>query len=151
MKALAIMQNMWVRDPARVTQMIESVRAKEGEEAAKRYRRRLISYALFAGCKSGRILQKAFGTLCDDIIWEEASPKIGGYSSSVFPPDLVHIRAAIQEVQPRVIIAFGEVARKGVSMVAGREPVIFAPHPAARRGVMAELETAARLVRASLL
>lgn len=152
MIVLAIMQNMWVRDPEGTVQYIERIRAKDGDAVALKYRRRLISYALFAGCKSGRVLKKVFGDLCTNIVWEEASPKIGGQASSAFPPDIDHIRATIEEVKPAIIIVFGEVARRGIALVDTKSPVIFAPHPAARHAsAIAELEAAAKLLRMSLL
>ena len=53
MKVLAFLQNMWVIDPKR----IEASITRHGEA----YRRRLIAYALFAGCLTGRRLRMAFG------------------------------------------------------------------------------------------
>lgn len=60
---VAFMQNMWVRDPARVRAIID----RHGEEA----RRKLIYQFLFAGCISGRRLKTAFGNLIETFaVWD---------------------------------------------------------------------------------
>lgn len=127
MTILAFLQNMWVRDPERVKALV----AKKGEG----YRRRFIRYALFAGSLTGRRLLKAFGEdLCERIIWEECSREIGSYASAAFDADLEHMRAAIAENEPEVILAFGRTAREALAKIkaAAYAPVIYGPHPAAR-------------------
>ncbi|HEY1772456.1 MAG TPA: hypothetical protein VGH91_04610 [Gammaproteobacteria bacterium] len=120
---LAFMQNQWFRDPERVEKLLASGIIKN--------RRDFIRRALFAGCQSGRTLRAVFGKeLCQQMIWEEASPRIGGYASSKYEPDPAHIMKAIVEVNPVVVIAFGVVARRGLEGI--RQDVIYAPHPAAR-------------------
>ena len=63
---------------------------------------------------------------------EEASPKIAGQSSGVFPADLEHIRSAIDKHKPDVILCFGKVACDGVRALGLSIPVYYGPHPAAR-------------------
>lgn len=126
MKILAFLQNMWVRDPERVKFTI----ARDGEE----FRRRFMTYALFAGCLTGRRLKAAFGERCEDIVWEEVSREIGGKSSSVFPPDFKHIYQRLDEEQPSVVMAFGKIACDAMPCAISHRniKVILGPHPAAR-------------------
>lgn len=124
MRALAFLQNQWVRNPERVRSYIE----KDGE----RYRRHFVSYALFAGCLTGRRIKAAFGGRIDNIAWDNISPQIGGRSSSVFPPDPQHIRRQIAYHQPAFLLAFGAVARNALENHPTNLPIIHGPHPAAR-------------------
>lgn len=132
MTILAILQNQWFKDPDHVRRLIE----KCEPERRVRYRRKMIEYALFAGCKTGKVLKKVLGPhLCEQIVWEEASPRIGGHASSSFPADLDHLRTVIAEVDPRIIIAFGSIAAVGLMSLqdlTGTRTLIFAPHPTAR-------------------
>jgi hypothetical protein len=130
MTILGVMQNMWVRDPEKVKRQLAA--SAHPEEL----RRRLIAYALFAGCKSGRVLKAVFGEeLCERIIWEEASREIGGHSASVFPPDIPHLRQVIGALPvPSILVLFGEIAQRGVIEAGtGGHYYVCAPHPAARR------------------
>lgn len=129
------MQNQWFNRP----DTIKAALASYGDDKvrAEKYRRRLIEFALFRGCKSGRVLRKVFGDLCDDIIWEEASREIGGHAASIFPADLPHMRAVIDGVEPRVVLAFGKIAGDAMKVIHAEldiapMDVIYAPHPAAR-------------------
>jgi hypothetical protein len=129
MKILAFLQNQWFKNPARV---------KEMYERHPDLRNQYIARFLFMGCLTGRRLQSALGTeLCEQIIWEETSKEIGGFSASVFPADHDHIRNAIETHLPDVVLCFGKIAGDGVRAVCCelkvRHPaVMFAPHPAAR-------------------
>jgi hypothetical protein len=137
MKILAFLQNQWVNEPERVRASIE----KYGEK----YRRRFIAFALFSGCSTGRRLRSSFGDLCDQIIWEEASPKIGGHSSSFFVPDKNHISQRIDEESPDVILAFGAAACAAVQKTLSKRldgpciEFIQLPHPVARHTGLMEL------------
>lgn len=131
-KPLAILQNQWFRDPIRV-QAIYDRRPEIRNDLIERF--------LFNGCVTGRRLLAAFGeSLCSDIIWEEASPNVGGFSESKFPADITHIRNAIRKFQPSVILAFGKIATNGVTEACDAwtyysvypPPIISGPHPAAR-------------------
>ncbi len=122
---LALMQNMWASDPDRVYRSIQ----RYGEP----YRRRVIAYALFAGCLSGKRLMKAFGPeLCHEIKWDEASREISNKPSFVPTPDPAHIQQVIDHYQPQVILTFGKIALNAVSPLWADRPLISAPHPAAR-------------------
>lgn len=146
MTVLAIMQNMWVRDPANLMSLLK----RESDPVRQRIlRRRIIAYALFAGCLSGRRLRTAFGELCDTIIWDEASPQIGGRASMAFPADLDHLRQVVGEIQPDIIVTFGTIARDGITAIAPHAVVLHAPHPAARHATIGvELNQVAQSVRA---
>ncbi|HMJ28588.1 MAG TPA: hypothetical protein VK512_07695 [Xanthobacteraceae bacterium] len=133
MKVLAILQNQWFRDPDRVRAFIE--RRPE-------LRRNFIRRALFSGCRTGRILKTALGEeWCRKIVWEEASPEIGGQASSRFRADTRHILDVVVEVQPTVILALGKIASDAVNSLcpihrltppATIINIITAPHPTAR-------------------
>lgn len=124
MKILAVLQNQWFKDP------------EAWERSIARHhtmRRRMIAFALFRGCKTGRVLKSVFGEeLCHDIVWEEASPKVGGHSASVFPADPVHLNAIIDEVKPNVVLAFGRIASDALQEIVRHSRLIVGPHPAAR-------------------
>lgn len=93
MKILAFLQNQWFKDP-------EGVKAMFAEHPERR--ERYIEAFLFMGCLTGRRLKSALGEeLCNQIVWEEISPEIGGHASSKFPPDLAHI---IGKHKPDVVI-----------------------------------------------
>lgn len=119
---LAIMQNQWVRDPETLRRILEK---------RPNMRRDLVRRLLFAGCLTGRRIKSVFGNqLVARMVFEEASPQIGGKSSAVFPADLDHLREVIVQVNPHTIIAFGKVAAGGLHELG--QNFIEAPHPAAR-------------------
>lgn len=124
---LAILQNQWFRDPDRVREILART---------PQVRPRLIAYALFAGCRTGRVLKRVFGEdLCRRITWEEASPHIGGQASAVFPADLDHLTTLVMRHQPVAILAFGKIAADAMAVVLERptKRLITGPHPAARQ------------------
>jgi hypothetical protein len=125
MKVLAFLQNMWVRDPDKARRMIE-------RDATGKLRERLISYALFAGCLSGRRLKVALGEdWCDRITWEEASPVITRTPSECPPADPGHIVAAINKHEPDLILCLSRAAYR-VIRANTVIPILEGPHPAAR-------------------
>lgn len=139
MKILAFLQNQWFNDPEGVKAMLNRQRdcgEFTQEQMRHRVRRRLIHYALFAGCLTGRRLKRTFGKLTDEIVWEEGSPEIGGKASSFFPPDEKHILATIEEEKPDFILCFGASNRPVLEKLCpcpiSPYRVIFMPHPAAR-------------------
>lgn len=149
MKVLAILQNQWFHDPDKVRLTLD--RHPE-------WRRRYIHYALFAGCRTGLILKAGLGEdWCRKIVWEEASPEIGGEASSVFPADYAHILKVIYEVRPNVILALGKIATDAVQTLCPiphmpvQPTIVTGPHPTARgidtitwlRGVRVALDTMA--------
>lgn len=148
MKILAFMQNQWFKDPEKV----RAIYAKHPE-----MRNDLIARFLFMGCLSGRRLRAALGEqLCDQIVWEEASPEIGGNAASKFPADTNHIAGAIIKHKPDVVFAFGAIASNGVlaawpEIAAHPTPIVFelitGPHPAARKDPMPRLREMAQCVQ----
>lgn len=133
MKVLAFLQNMWVNDPEGVKRML--ARHDDDKVLQARVRRRLIHYALFAGCLTGRRLKAALGEeWCSKIIWEEGSPEIGGKASSFFPPDIKHMKGHIEAEKPDAIILFGAANAAVCPLLMGTisGPILTAPHPAAR-------------------
>ena len=139
MKIVAFLQNQWFRDPERIRQMFAD---------RPDHRLQLIKRFLFRSFTGVR-LRGAFGPeLCDQIIWEEASPEIGGESGSVFPPDPEHMLRIIEEHAPGIILTFGRVAADGMlaanRLATERRDIrlIAGPHPAARAN-----DTVQRLAR----
>jgi hypothetical protein len=140
LKILAILQNQWFKDPDAVRAMYAR-RPEMRQELLRRF--------LFMGCLTGRRLRAAFGEeTCRRIVWEEASPEIGGESRAAFRADPAHILAAVEAHRPEVVLAFGKIASDAVTGL-GLGPgvlVLCGPHPAARRNPMPVLrEMAARL------
>ena len=146
---LAFLQNMWVKDPERIQKSI----ATHGEE----FRMRLMRTFLFMGCKTGRNLTKAFGDqLLEQITFEETTRQIAGDAKTILPVDTHHIHEAIEKHQPRIVLAFGQIAHDAVSVVAGQwtgTPFVYiaAHHPASRHPTSwASLLAAAAKVREEL-
>lgn len=151
---LAFLQNMWVKRPDEVRRLI----ARHGEEFRVRFMRR----ALFAGCKTGRNLRKAFGEeLIEQIVFEETTREIAGDPKTIFPADLAHIKACLEHHQPKVVLTFGQIAldallacRQGPNLgVASGSTLlhIHAHHPASRHpGSFQTLLLAAAEVRVHL-
>jgi uracil-DNA glycosylase len=123
MKVLAVLQNQWFQDPARVREIL----ARRPD-----LRRPFCHRALFAGCRSGQVLKQVFGPRCRDIIWENASPEIGDHASSKFPADIPHLRAMLEEVKPDVVLALGRVASEALLPIVPRAKLLIGPHPTAR-------------------
>jgi hypothetical protein len=134
-KILAILQNQWFKDPKKVKKIIEE---SDHPNAREWY----IKTFLFWGCLTGRRLKQVFGEeLIDEIIFEEASPKIGGQSNSCFPADLDHIQNVIKKHEPTVILAFGKIASNALEIIQPKCRLIIGPHPAARQSsVLKELQ-----------
>ena len=122
--ALAFLQNMWVKRPEETRRAIE----RFGET----YRVRLIRYALFAGCKTGRNLKRTFGDeLIERIVFEETTREIAGDAKTIFPADPAHIKAVLAHHRPLVVLTFGGIAHEAVRPYwTGK--YIHAHHPASR-------------------
>lgn len=143
---LAILQNQWFRDPDWAKRLLET-----------RYRGRHEVFAyhmLFLGCLTGQRLRTAFGNLCEEIIWENASPQFGNRANAVFPPDCAHLHAVWDKFKPQVVLTFGRVAERAILKcnLYDRCPnLITGPHPTARgSGRVKELELMAVKLRALL-
>lgn len=128
MKIVAFMQNMWVRDPARVAAGI----ARHGEQIRRRY----ITAFLFNGCLTGRRLKQYLGDLTEQIVWEEASREVTSTASAKVTADLGHIGIVLIENNPDLVISFGKIASDALKKweLAARAGVrfVYSPHPAAR-------------------
>lgn len=124
MTIVAFLQNQWFDRP-------EVVRKVYDEHPERR--ERLNSAYLFMGCKTGRMLKSAFGKdLCDQIVWENVSPEIGGEASSKFPPDPEHVARVLEKHQPGIVLLFGKVAESASHMIPAGKILLIGPHPAAR-------------------
>jgi hypothetical protein len=124
MTIVAFLQNMWVKNPERTKASIEKY--------GPRYRLKVIAYALFAGCLTGRRLKQALGeSLCEQIIWEEANPTIAGNPKDYYPPDAEHIKSVLAEHKPDVVICFTKAGEQEIKSLCTCR-FISSPHPAAR-------------------
>lgn len=137
MRLLALMQNQWLRNADRHQAHADSLRENFIPEQWWRYREKSIPFALFRGCKSGRVLGRNLGDLCDRIIWEETTTRISADPSEVLPIEPLHVQAVFARYQPDVVIAFGAVARRAMLPPIERGEisalkVVYAPHPAVR-------------------
>ncbi len=148
MKILAILQNTWVKDPARVKALFERLPTM---------RTRIIEQLLFAGSLTGKRIMNHFGDMIDAHDWtfEEASTVITGKASDCPPADLDHVAAMIVAYNPDVIVTFGIIARDAVREVLARMPSAECPHvvaihPAARSGAEAGLKAASQSLRYQL-
>ncbi len=137
MKIVAFLQNQWFKDPEGVKAMFA-----EHPECRERY----IEAFLFMGCLTGKRLRAVFGEeLCNQIVWEEISPEIGGHSASKFPPDPAHIERVLRKHAPDVVLCFGKLATNGVLATLSNPELrdlphgfdlVHGPHPAARNGAL---------------
>lgn len=127
---VAFLQNMWVRNPAKVQATLDRL---------PEMRERLLRYALFAGCLTGRRLKEALGEfLCNSIVWEECSPIIGGESNSSYPADEDHIRRVLKKHDPIAVVCLSRRNEEVVRRLAKGRITICGPHPAARHPTVIE-------------
>lgn len=137
MKILAVLQNQWFHNPEKVKAIIERT---------PKARRKIITYSLFAGCRTGRVLKQVFGDDCARrFVWEEASREIGGHASSSFPADPAHLQAVLDEVHPDVVLAFGRIASDALAKLVPQDKLIAGPHPTARGPTTAAMLLAMRV------
>lgn len=121
---VAYLQNQYFNEPDRI-KAIYAAHPDKRLELNKRY--------LFFSCRTGQVLREALGEdLCDQILWDNASPEIGSYSASKFKADPVHIRGVIEEVKPDLVLAFGKISCEAIKNLELSIPILYGPHPAAR-------------------
>lgn len=127
---LCFLQNQWERDADDWNQRYERMEL----DLRLRLRQRIITgYICNGHSMTAKRLQEAFGNMLKEMTFENASPRIGNKSSDKFPPDLEHIKAVIDHVQPLLIVTFGKIAHDGVSKVWPQEQLLPLPHPVARQ------------------
>lgn len=131
------MQNQWLRNPERHERDLADVLKRRGKAAEVKLWRRMIHYALFAGCRSGQVLMTNLGEdLCNMIVWDESTRVIGSRASDNPPADFEHIRWTLEDVNPDVVITFGRTAGDAIKQIVAEDGppfnTIYAPHPAAR-------------------
>lgn len=146
---VAFLQNQWFKNPERARRTY----AMFGDER----RHELNARFLFAGCTTGRNLQKTFGPeLCDRIIWEETSREVGDRPSSIFPADMTWMCNVMRRFKPAIVLTFGKHAEAAFGVL--REQFVFdgmwlkAMHPAARHpDLLASLRETERQLRVAML
>lgn len=128
MKVLAILQCQWF-----TPQTVVKVREIMARAPTPEHRARLAAFFLFRSCYTGRMLRSVFGEeLCQQIIWENASPVIGDKPSACFAADPVHLQGLLNHFTPKVVLAFGMVASEALRPLCKPDRLIIGPHPAAR-------------------
>lgn len=128
MKILAILQNQWF-----TPETVDKVRAIMTRAGTPEIRARYAAFFLFRGCYTGRMLRSVFGeALCQEIIWENASPVIGDKPSACFTADPVHLQGLLNYFAPKIVLAFGKVATDALQPLCKPDRLIVGPHPAAR-------------------
>lgn len=81
--------------------------------------------------KNSRSGQRLRLLLDDFEICENTTPQVGCHSSSVFPPDLDHIRRILKRREPRVVVACGKQAEEAL-LELWDKALLIVPHPAYR-------------------
>lgn len=133
MRVLAFMQNMWLKNPERWKDTLQRYIDRGKHEHAEQLRKRMIHYALFAGCRSGQVLKRYLGEKhCSNIIWDESSLQIGGVASSSFPANIEHMQTRIISEDPDLILGFGKTACEALTKINPRQTWMVAPHPTSR-------------------
>lgn len=98
--------------------------------------------------RSGKRLA-VFAARCPDVVihWDNVTPQVGPNPDSLLPPDLEHVRAVLETVNPDAVIAFGRSAVSAFADMTDR-PVLLLPHPTYRVVTNRLFERAGRLVAA---
>lgn len=139
MKIVAFLQNMWVKNSRTVWNVMK-------HDATSDVREKMIAYALFAGCLTGRRLRDYLGVkLCEEIVWQEASTAVSTDPKLYFPPEPVHIRAVLNKHKPNVVLCFTK-AGEGIIRTMLDDGMTFIPcvHPACRANNVFEKLTGVR-------
>lgn len=123
--AIGFLQNLWVKDPARIAQLLS-------RQPGLEYRARVLRQLLFAGSLTGRRLKKTFGEQLEYIQFEECTLEIAGDSRTICAPNPQHIATVLNYYEPTVVIVFGKVAQDTIACV-WNGVLIKSPHPASRQ------------------
>lgn len=134
MKVLAIMQNMWVKNPPAVKKLLAN--GVDWNYMVRRF--------LFNGCRTGQRILEVFGKEnAYDFIYDESTPEIADNPNTIFKPDPKHIVKSLKTHQPDLVISFGGIANKAVDAILidlakvnkiwQKVNHVKCPHPAARQ------------------
>lgn len=85
----------------------------------------------FANSHTGRRLKEAL-PLGYEFEIRNANPSIGDNPDSCFKPDIAYMTKQVMELQPKLILACGKIAQKGLENIETDVPIIKMPHPAYR-------------------
>lgn len=141
MTVVAFLQNMWFKDPERMKKVYAHYLKREEDGLG---RQRFIRDFLFFGCKTGKMLDKAFEPVFGDewrwkVWWEEAHDQWGGHAASSFGFNARHMADVLVAKKPTAVLLFGKVASDGFAAVFKQKLIenyqshlIIGPHPAAR-------------------
>lgn len=124
---MGFLQNMYVKDPAKVQQAIN----KSDDPNVWEF---WVKALLFSGCLTGKRIKAAFGDLADNIIYDECSREIADNPKTICKADPKHIKRSLIKHKPNIVIAFGNHAYKALQPFSMYyDTIIKAPHPAARQ------------------
>lgn len=124
---MGFLQNMWVKDPAKVQAALN----RSDDPNVWEF---WVKALLFSGCLTGKRIKSAFGSLADNIIYDECSKEIADNPKTICKPNPDHIKRSLIKHEPNIVIAFGNHAYKALlpfSMY--YDMIIKSPHPAARQ------------------
>ncbi len=97
--------------------------------ANQKWRHEIVAYYLFdRPCIVGQMLSRAFGELCNQIVWEHPYTSVPERTRGV-PADLKHMRRVIEKFDPLTVMSFGVPEVEEV----WDGHLILGPHPASRR------------------
>lgn len=141
MTVLVIMQNMWIRGRGKDAGFKwDRIVGEAAPETIRMRKRKFIGRLLFMSrCLTSKVILEVFGNTAMNWVYDEASPVVTSKSSGNPPPDPDHVRQAIVDVEPDVILALGNNAQSAVDdaklCLQDSTPVVYAMHPAARARV----------------
>jgi hypothetical protein len=148
LKILAFLQNQWFENPERA----EALYARWGPE-----KRHKLNAMLLAASPTGRRLERSFGDLYGEILWDEASLVRSARPNVRVKADPEHMARVLVAERPKVVLLFGAVAQDGWGptlsiagpLLGGYEMIMLrGPHPVARgKDTRPELDAMAASVR----
>lgn len=121
MQVLGLLQNTWAHDSSQV------------EELMSRFGRHAIVTRLLMESLTGKCIKRYLPDWYQRIIYENSSPRILSRNAACSTVDLPHVRRVVADVEPNVIVAFGDVAGNALRRLRWQKgPGIITRHPMAR-------------------
>lgn len=135
-KIVAFLQNAWF-PPGTDKDLIYAYKTKQ-EVHRKLLKETMTGYRLY----------QAFGSLYDEIHWDNVAPEAVDHPKKVSPVDMKHVEGIISVIRPDLILTFGEVAKEAIadSIAAIKTKTMACHHPNARYRFQADLDYFAQQV-----
>lgn len=133
---VAFLQNPWF-PPGTDKELIYAYKTKQ------EVHRKLLKETM-----TGYRLHQAFGSLYDEIHWDNVAPEAVDHPKKTSPVDMQHVEGIISVLRPNLILTFGEVARQAIesSIAAIKTKTMACHHPNARYRFQADLDYFAQQV-----